>query len=160
MTGTSIAMSDCDGSWADDTGLIGWEVWAWLIDGLVSKYLGFNGLGDVPCWLPSSVVGGDRAPRLLVSILEDKGLEGRAVRGAMGSSFWTCLAVASASSLKAILNNQAANYPPEISGGGEGSSARAERKAVLRVVRFPRSADSCLHRRCTRIRPVSCASRS
>lgn len=87
MAGISIIISDCGCSWADDTGLIGWEVWAWEVDGLLSKYLGFNGLGDVPCWLPSSVVGGDRALRLLVSPLDDKGREGRAVRGVMDSSF-------------------------------------------------------------------------
>lgn len=87
MGGTSIIISDCGGSWADDTGLIGWDVWAWVADGLLSKYFGFNGLGDVPCWLPSSVVGGDRALRLLASTFDDKGLEGRAVRGAVESSF-------------------------------------------------------------------------
>lgn len=113
-----------------------------MMDGLLSRCLGFKGLGDRPDRLPSSG-GGDGALRLELSALDATDLVGRAVRRGAGSSLGMCLTAAAASSLKAILATD------KTGGDCAGVVSLCLNMAVTRVARSPGSGDSRLLRRCT-----------
>lgn len=113
------------------------------MDGLLSRCLGFKGLGDRPHWLPSSG-GGDGALRLELSALDGTDLFGRAVRRGADSSLGIRPTAAAASSLKAILVTE------EKPGGDHaGVVSLCRNMTVTRVARPPGSGDSRLFRRRT-----------
>lgn len=113
--GGSVIPSDGRGSLAEGAGLIGCDGWPSNTEGLLLNCLGFRGLGELLCWLPSG--GGERALKLVSLTLDDMGLEGRAVRKFPVSSLSTCMTVDSSCLLKAMLTARSDYFPPKTQAG-------------------------------------------
>lgn len=107
--GGSDIPSDGTGSLAEGAGLIGCDGGPSSTDGLLLYCLGFRGLGELPCWLPSG--GGEGALKLKSLALDDTGREGRAVRNIPVSSLSTGMAVDFSCLLSAMLTARS-HFPP------------------------------------------------